>query len=199
MAGCSPLPRATPSSANQSAKAAPPRARTSLANLASRSKSKTLPGLTVVSLRGLGAVEGAIAEGSGSWARSNGAGTVARGKRNRLRAILTGVDIRFTARSSRYLRECAQEQILEGWRVHRNRTTAGGAGKGPRSHDAAQKDWCGRALRRVYNHSERALLQADSPRSADSYADGKSVHLRAGLRAVLSFSGAGGGGFRATR
>src|SRR6266702_3544411 len=57
--GAAPLPSTTPSSANQSANAAPPRVATSLANLASRSKSSILPGFTVGSAKGLGAVDGA--------------------------------------------------------------------------------------------------------------------------------------------
>src|ERR1700733_10198988 len=70
MSGAAPLPSATPSSANQSAKAAPPRSSTSLAKRASRSKRIILPGLMVVSDSGLGAL--AAAPGSGSCARRAG-------------------------------------------------------------------------------------------------------------------------------
>src|SRR5580658_6957384 len=91
--GAWPLLRATPSSANQSAKAAPPRARTSLENLASRSKSRTLPGLTVVSLKGLGAVEGARVEGSGSWAKRDVAGAIVQARKDRMRADLNAVEL----------------------------------------------------------------------------------------------------------
>src|SRR4249919_1886588 len=58
MRGAAPFPRATPSSANHSAKAAPPRASTSLAKRASRSKRRILPVLMVGSDSGLGAAEG---------------------------------------------------------------------------------------------------------------------------------------------
>src|ERR1035438_1786400 len=69
--GAAPLPSATPSSANQSAKAAPPRASTSLAKRASRSKRRILPGLTVGSMSGLGAA-GASLVGKANCPKTGG-------------------------------------------------------------------------------------------------------------------------------
>ena len=68
MSGAAALPSATPSPANQSANAAPPRAATSLAKRASSSKSSTLPGFTVVSVSGLGT--SGRAPGSGNWPKT---------------------------------------------------------------------------------------------------------------------------------
>src|ERR1035438_8263754 len=70
--GC-PLPSATPSSANQSAKAAPPRSSTSLANRASRSNRIILPGFTVGSLNGLGAAD--CTPGCSNWPKAGPVGT----------------------------------------------------------------------------------------------------------------------------